>query len=404
MRLAAPGRHPESESESARETSSAPRYPACRNRESRIAATRDKWSVPVTSGQSRTPAPPIVTTLATAPTSHRRPAHPRHGLRTAEQPPAHVPAPAPPPAAAPGPGAVAAPVRRLRRHRSPGGADVLRTRPRPLRHGAGPRGPCLHGHPLRQAAPRGPALPQAGSGGALARRPRRHTAFRHLRPRALRVLPGLLRRGDLEPQHQCVRGLPLHKRLGAGQGTPSAWAGSQRGRAREWQTGGHGPPHPQRQSAEHDQRPANSDLDLWRWLHDRICHSGHLQCGHHGRRGQCDSRLLPISSGCLWIPAPGTGNAIGVRGGGARQCGPLGSGTGHSLAEGQRPCLRRKSGVDDPLRGVGGIQFGERAAHVAGDQGPGQEGHDAVGHHERPLEPHDLREGRGDRQGADQRL
>jgi len=82
----------------------------------------------------------------------------------------------------------------------------------------------------------------------------------------------------------------------------------------------------------------------------------------------------------------------------------MGSGTRHSLAEGQRSCLRRKSGVDDTVRRVGWIQFGECPAHVAGDEGSGQARNDAVGHYERPLEPHDLREGRGDRQGADQRL
>lgn len=143
--------------------------------------TRDKWSVPVTSGQSR-PPPPIATALA----SQRRPAHPRHGhLLSAEQSPAHVLAPASGHPAAPGAGAITAPVRRLRRHRSPGRADILRTCTRSLRDGAGQGGACLHGHPLRQAARRGPALPKAGSRGAMARRPRRHAVIRHLRPRAV---------------------------------------------------------------------------------------------------------------------------------------------------------------------------------------------------------------------------
>lgn len=60
--------------------------------------------------------------------------------------------------------------------------------------------------------------------------------------------------------------------------------------------------------------------------------------------------------------------------------------------------------MDDIVWRIGWIEFGECAAHVAGDAGRGEAWHDAVGHHECALESHDLGKGSGDWKIPNQRL
>lgn len=109
-----------------------------------------------------------------------------------------------------------------RRRGEPGGGDQHRP-------GAGlhedhrePRGARVHGHTVRQAAG-GPApVPAPRAGGPVAGRAERHQAAEHVLPGAVRVFPRVRGRGDVEPQHQAVRGLSVPEHLDTAQTTHQA--------------------------------------------------------------------------------------------------------------------------------------------------------------------------------------
>lgn len=100
-----------------------------------------------------------------------------------------------------------------RRRREPGGSDQHG-------HGAGlhenhrqPRGARVHGHTVRQTAVRPTSVPEASAGGPVDGRVERHQVAEHLLSGTVRVLSRIRGRGDVEPEHQTVRGLPVPKHL-----------------------------------------------------------------------------------------------------------------------------------------------------------------------------------------------
>ena len=296
-----------------------------------------------------------------------------------------------------GPGSSSLPVARLREsrpgqrvrpeeqraQRPAGGRDDQRPRPRILAHHTRQGGAHILRDPVREAADRSPSFQEAVADRAVARRAERHRVAQQLLPGEVRVLPRVPRRGDVEPKHQHLRGLPVPEHLGVGEVPPEAQG--LRGAEQRRQ-----------------ERPATSRVDLRRRFHERHRHVGRVRRGHHGSHQQRDHRLDAVQSRGIRVPL--SEQAFHQQRGSTRQHGPVGPGAGPQMAEGQRRRVRRRSRADHHIRRVGRGQLGLPALDLAGHTRLGTPWYPPERNLERAVELHDRREGERSGQDTGRRL